>query len=95
MEEYFFGVVVVVAHIVAADEEVTHIVVVDEEVVQPFDVVEEVVQELNDSTKDSSVVLYLSLHVHGCVANAVSWKLYSLDAFCNRDLSYLRMAFDC
>ena len=66
MEEYFFRVVVAVeskvAHIVVADEEVAHIIVADKEVLQPFDAVVEAVQELIDSTKDSSVVLYLSLH---------------------------------
>ena len=66
MEEYIFRVVVAieskVSHIVVADKEVACIIVVDEEVVQPFDVVVEVVQELIDSTKDSSMVLYLSLH---------------------------------
>ena len=66
MEEYFFGVVVAVelkvAHIIVANDEVAHITVANEEVVQPFDVVVEVVQELIDSTKDSSVVLYISLH---------------------------------
>ena len=78
MEEYFFGVAVAVeskvAHIAVADEEVAHIVVADEEVVQPFEAIVEAVQELIDSTKYSSVVLYLSLHVHDHVANAVSWK---------------------
>ena len=91
MEKHFFEVADIVdvdlkvAHIVVVDEEVAHIVVPDEEVVQPFDVVVEAIQELNDSTKDSSVVLYLSLHVH----DAVSWKWYSLDVFRNQDLSYL------
>ena len=88
MEEYFFGVAIVVeakvahivvadkevAHIVVASEEVAHIVVADEEVVQPFDVVEEAVQELIDSAEDSSVVLYLFLHVHDHMTNVVSWK---------------------
>ena len=93
MEKHFFEVAVAVelkaAHVVV--EEVVDIIDVDEEVVQPIDVVEKVVQELIDLTKESYVVLYLSLHAH----DAVSWKWYSLDAFRNQDLSYLRMVSDC
>ena len=44
--------------------------IVDEEALQSVDVVEEVVQELIDYTKESSVVLYLSFHVH----DAASWN---------------------
>lgn len=48
--------------VVVVESKVSHIVVADEEVIQPFDVVVEAVQELIDSTKDSSMALYLSLH---------------------------------
>ena len=67
MERHFFEVAVAVelkvAHVV---EEVADIVDVDEEAVQSVDVVEEVVQGLIE--KESSRVLYLSLHVHDAVS---------------------------
>ena len=47
-------------------EVVANIIDVDEEVVQSIDVVEEVVQGLIE--KESSGVLYLSLHVHDAVS---------------------------
>ena len=92
MEKHFFEVAIAVelkaAHVVV--EEVVDIVDVDEEAVQTVDVVEEVVQELIELAKESSAV-YPSLHVH----DAVSWNWYSPDAFCNQDLSYLRVVSDC
>ena len=93
MKKYFFKVADIfdvdlkVAHVVV--EEVADVVDVDEEVVQLVDVAEEEVQELIDWTEESTVVIYLSSH------DAVSWNLYSLDAFRNQDLSYLKVVFDC
>ena len=90
MEKHFFAVadifdvVLKAAHVV-----VEEVVDVDEEVVQLVDVAEEVVQELIDWTEESTVVLYLSSH------DAASWNLYSLDAFRNQDLSYLKVVSDC
>ena len=85
MEKHFFE----VADIVDVDLKAAHVVV--EEVVDIVDVDEEVVQEFIDYTKESSMVLYLSFHVH----DAMSWNWYSPDAFRNQDLSYMRVVSDC
>ena len=93
MKKHFFEVANIfdvdlkAAHVVV--EEVADVVDVDEQVVQLVDVAEEVVKELIDWIEESTVVLYLSSH------DAMNWYLYSLDAFGNQDLSYLKVVFDC